>query len=140
MDIFEQLARDEGKKPSAYQDSLGYWTIGIGTCIDSRVGCGLTEAEIELLCSNRVQQAKKALADAFPWAAALDDARMGALVNMAYQMGIHRLSGFKKFLAALQAGDYAAAAKEMLDSLWAQEQSPARASRLSIQIQTGVWT
>ena len=47
MNIREQLHRDEGFIDHAYQDQLGYWTIGIGTCIDRRVvgdGISLEEA------------------------------------------------------------------------------------------------
>lgn len=32
----KQLIRDEGDVPYAYQDSLGYWTIGAGFLIDKR--------------------------------------------------------------------------------------------------------
>lgn len=35
-----QLRRDEGEKLYAYQDTLGYWTIGIGRLIDRRRGGG----------------------------------------------------------------------------------------------------
>ena len=35
MTQLEQLViGHEGKKKSAYQDSLGYWTIGVGRLID----------------------------------------------------------------------------------------------------------
>ena len=135
----DQLLRDEGKKSSAYQDGLGYWTIGVGTCIDAKKGCGLTDEEIMFLLRNRLSENEAALSRQFPWTDALDDVRRGALLNMVYQMGLHGLGEFHNFLAALQQGDYNKAAEEMLDSTWAKSQSPARAKRLSIQIQTGVW-
>lgn len=136
----EQLARDEDKKHSAYPDPLGYWTIGIGICIDSRKGCGLTDDEIDYIFQNRIRRAKTALSAAFPWTDALDEVRRGALLNMVYQMGLHGLGEFREFLAALQVRDYTAAAAKMLDSVWARSQSPDRAHRLSQQILTGQWT
>ena len=41
------------------------------------------------------------------------------------------LSGFGRMLAAMERGDYDTAAKEMLDSKWAKQDSPARARRLA---------
>ena len=41
------------------------------------------------------------------------------LLDMCYNLGQNRLSGFIKFLAALKVKDYSTAAKEMLDSRWA---------------------
>jgi lysozyme len=35
MDIKQQLIRDEGVVPCAYQDHLGYWTIGVGRLIEN---------------------------------------------------------------------------------------------------------
>ncbi len=46
-------------------------------------------------------------------------------------MGLNRLNGFVKFRQALQNRDYDKAAKEMLDSKWAREDSPARARRMA---------
>jgi lysozyme len=135
----DQLIRDEGSKRSAYQDSRGFWTIGIGTCIDERANCGLTSDEILLLFNNRVAIAKDTLVANFPWIAALDPVRIGALENMTFQMGAGGVAEFRYMLAALQKGDYPSAAGAMLDSSWAKVQSPARATRLSLQIQSGIW-
>jgi lysozyme len=134
----EQLARDEGKKSSAYPDSRGYWSIGIGTCIDARVGCGLTDDEIQYLFDNRVKQAEAALSSAFPWTDALDEVRRGALLNLTFNMGVRRLSGFTRFLAAAQQGDWTAAKAELLDSA-ADHQEPERISRLAEQLVSGTW-
>ena len=137
--IEEQLLADEGKKSSAYQDKYGYWTIGIGTCIDGRLGCGLTDEEQLYLLRNRVEQRKQAISQQWPWTDALDEVRLGVLVNMSYQMGLHGLGNFKQFLDALQRGDYSAAKEAMLDSLWARSEDSPRANRLALQIETGVW-
>jgi hypothetical protein len=44
-------------------------------------------------------------------------------------MGPPRMAGFKKFLAAIQAGEYSTAADEMANSRW-HIQVPARSDRL----------
>lgn len=135
-----QLRRDEGVKAAAYQDHLGFWTIGVGRLIDSRKpGAGLRPDEIDYLLKNdindRVQALTKALPMLFP---KLDEARQAVLLNMAFQMGTAGLLGFKSTLALVEAGKYAEAAEQMLKSKWAT-QTPARAKRLAEQMKTGEW-
>lgn len=137
--LSEQLRRDEDRRPSVYADSLGYWTIAIGICVDARVGCGLYDEEIDFIFENRKKKNEAALAAELPWTQSLDEARRGVLLNMAFQMGLHGLREFRQFLTALEAGDYQNAAAAMLDSKWAKHDSPARAQRLAEQILTGCW-
>lgn len=137
-DSYSQLKRDESEVLHAYQDHLGYWTIGVGILIDSRKGGGLLPEESEFIFRNRLRLIEAELADRIPWITKLDPARRGVLLNMAYQMGISGLMGFKKTLATVESGHYQKAAVEMLGSKWAQ-QTPARAHRLSQQMRTGDW-
>jgi lysozyme len=51
------------------------------------------------------------------------------IANMMFNLGRPRLSKFRKFLAAIEAEDWATAADEMGDSLWAR-QLPKRSGRL----------
>lgn len=50
----DDLFDDEGYRKSAYQDHLGFWTIGIGTLIDERKGAGITVDEAKYLLRNRL--------------------------------------------------------------------------------------
>jgi lysozyme len=134
----DSLTRDEGCKASAYPDSRGFWTIGIGTCIDARAGCSLTNDEILYLFNNRVLIAQAELAAKFPWTAALDPVRLGAMENLTFNMGVGGIAKFPKFLAAMQAGDWPTAKAELLNSL-ADHQEPDRIARLATQILLGVW-
>ena len=138
MDSYTQLKRDEGEVLHAYQDTLGFWTIGIGILIDKRKGGGLRPEESEFIFRNRLKLLDAELDDRLPWIAKLDPARRGVLVNMAFQLGVAGLLGFKNTLAMIQAGKYQDAAKAMLESKWAK-QTPARARRLSKQMETGSW-
>lgn len=134
----DSLIRDEGCKGSAYPDGRGFWTIGIGTCIDSRAGCALTNDEILYLFNNRLKLAQSSLAQEFPWTAALDLIRLGALENLTFNLGVRGLAKFPKFLAAVQQGNWAEAKAQLLDSL-ADHEEPDRIARLAAQIETGVW-
>ncbi len=139
MSIARQLRGDEGERPCAYQDHLGFWTIGIGRLIDDRKpGSGLRPDEIEYLFANDVRERVKALAERIAWFSRLDEARQGVLLNMSFQMGVDGLLKFTNTLALVERGEYAQAASNMLKSLWAQ-QTPARATRLAKQMNTGVW-
>lgn len=138
MDSYTQLKRDEGEKLHAYQDTLGFWTIGIGILIDQRKGGGLRPEESEFIFRNRLKLLDEELARVLPWLSKLDPARRGVPLNMAYQMGVTGLLGFKTTLALVSAGKYQEAAAQMLQSKWAK-QTPARAQRLSNQMATGVW-
>jgi lysozyme len=134
MELTEQLIRDEGIRLHPYRDTVGKLTIGIGRNLDD---IGITREEAIMLLQNDIATAKDQLLLQLPWVMELDDARRDALINMTFNLGIGHLLGFKKFLAALRAGDYQVASQEMLDSTWAQQVGP-RAHRLAVQIETGV--
>lgn len=134
--LTKELRRDEGVVPFAYQDHLGYWTIGVGRLIDKRKGGGLSDAEIDFLLSNDIDRFEKQVIDALPWYSRLDDVRQRVLVNMAFNLGIAGLLGFKNTLAMIERGDYAGAAKGMLNSKWATQVGE-RAKRLATMMETG---
>lgn len=113
-----QLRVDEGFVPHAYQDSLGYWTIGVGRLIDKRRGGGISEDEAEMLLTNDLAKTEGELLGELPWVARLDSARKQVLVNMAFNMGMPTLLTFRATLAAVQRGDYATAANQMVKSKW----------------------
>jgi lysozyme len=136
--LLRQLQRDEGFKEHAYQDHLGYWTIGFGRLIDERKGGHITLEEGLFLLNNDIDEKTEELLKRLPWVNDLDDARKGALVNMAFQMGVDGLLKFKNTLELIKNGKYKEASDAMLDSLWAK-QTPNRASRLSAQMKTGEW-
>ena len=138
MDLKEQLKRDEGVVNHAYEDSLGFTTIGVGRLIDVRRGGGLSPDEIDYLLNNDIKEKTAQVLAALPWASKLNEPRFAVLVNMAFQMGIGGLFKFKRMLGSVEDGQYGEAAAEMLDSTWAK-QTPERANRLATQMETGEW-
>lgn len=145
MNITLQLIRDEGVKLEPYMDCCGKpykqcdcaergnLTIGIGTNLEG----GITHNEAMLLCDQRLKKARLEISSAFPWTTGLDDVRYNVLVNLHYNMGLKRLSTFKKMLAALEAYEYHTASLELLDSNYARGVHKARAERLAVQLRTG---
>jgi lysozyme len=135
MNIIDQLKRDEGVRFKPYKDSVGKITIGVGRNLDD---VGIDAGEADLLLHNDVMRAGLALSTALPWTDALDEVRRAVLLNMAFNMGIHGLLSFKNTLALIQAGDYAGAAENMVQSKWAEQVGP-RAHRLALQMESGEW-
>ena len=136
--LIRSLRGEEGEVLTEYKDHLGYSTIGVGRLIDKRKGGGITKEESAYLLNNDIDKIIEQLDNRISWWKTLDEARRGVLVNMAFQMGVDGLLGFKNTLAMIQSGRYSDAAKGMLSSLWAK-QTPARAKRMSEQMRTGVW-
>lgn len=131
------LEREEGRVASAYQDHLGFWTIGVGRLIDNRKGGRLTNDEIDMLLANDIQRFVDAMRDWPSWQRVKDDpVRATALLSMCFQMGPVGLARFKTSLAAVANGAWATAAANLRNSLWAK-QTPARAKRVIAMIETG---
>ena len=138
MDLKQQLLREEGAESCAYQDSLGFWTIGVGRLIDARKGGGLSNDEIDFLLENDIKVKTREVLLALPWVPRLSEPRQAVLIGMAFQMGIGGLLKFKRALGSIEDGQYFEAAIEMLQSEWAK-QTPERANRLATQMETGEW-
>lgn len=134
----EMLSLHEGRVKHAYQDSLGYWTIGVGHLIDKRKGGYLPEPIIDLLLEHDITEHSRQLFTALPWVMELDEVRKSVLVDMAFNLGIAGLLGFKNTLAAVKEGRWEDAARGMLASKWAS-QVGGRAVRLADMMRTGRW-
>lgn len=128
----DDLRVDEGLRLTPYRDTRGVLTIGYGINLDQ----GITRVEAEMLLEGRVADRIGALTVTLPWFPTLAPARQRVLINMAYQLGVGGLLGFRHMLEALRRGDYELAADEMLDSDWAR-QTPARAQRLAQEMRAG---
>lgn len=138
-ELTRQLKGDEAVRPQAYQDHLGYWTIGVGRLIDARkLGSGLRPEEITFLLNNDIDDRINQLSRRLSWFQDLDSARQGVLLNMSFQLGVDGLLGFVNTLKLVEQGNYSEAADNMLLSKWAA-QTPARAKRMAEQMRTGIW-
>lgn len=128
--VAEDLKRDEGWVPHAYQDHLGYWTIGYGFLIDERKGGRLPKHIGNQWLQWEIEQRWRELTDAEPWLDDQPEDVQRALANMAYQLGVSGVLRFRKMLAALRSGDREKAAEEMINSKW-HAQTPERCERLA---------
>lgn len=135
MFLRAQLMRHEGLRLKPYLDTVGKMTIGYGRNLDD---VGLARDEAAYLLDGDIDRAVKGLLARWPWVLEVDAVRQSVLVNMAFNLGLERLAGFKLTLQAIQQGRYSAAADHMLDSKWAG-QVGIRAVELAAQMKTGQW-
>jgi lysozyme len=131
--LIRELVRDEDLRTKPYRCTAGKLTIGIGRNLDD---VGISTDEAYFLARNDVVKVVAELGRELPWWKDLDETRQRVLANMAFNLGIHGLLGFKNTLALIQAGKYLEAAQAMLSSKWAKQVGP-RAERLALMMRDG---
>lgn len=148
-----ELVRDEGLRLKPYRCTAGKLTVGVGRNLDdvgistveadamgiTAAGCGsrgVTYEQAMALLDSDIARVERDLDRRLPWWRGLDPVRQRVLVNMGFNLGITRLLGFRNTLRFVELGDYAHAASNMLQSLWAR-QVGARAVRLADMMETG---
>jgi lysozyme len=131
--LIRELTRDEGLRLKPYRCSAGKLTIGIGRNLDD---VGISHGEAEIMLRNDIARAEADLDRDLPWWKTLDEVRRRVLVNMAFNLGIRGLLGFKNTLELVRTGRYLDAAQHMLDSKWAKQVGP-RAVRLATMMRDG---
>jgi len=127
------VSQHEGLRLKPYRDSVGIWTIGYGRNLQD---VGIRQDEARLMLENDLTVAMNDARFLFDDFAALTPNRQRVLVDMAFNLGRTRLAGFKAMWAALERGDYHAAAAEMKDSRWARQVGN-RADRLARMMKEG---
>lgn len=111
----ELIRRHEGYRKYPYKDTVNKLTIGYGTNLEDR---GLSVKEAVALMETDVYRLGEALDEQF-FFQGLSDARKAVIIDMAYNLGLKGLYGFKRMIRALEEKNYGLAAKEMMDSKWA---------------------
>lgn len=128
----EFIRQAEGWRSVMYADSVGIPTVGYG----HNMLVPIPRVVGELLLDEDLKNAETSLKVMIPWTSDLDDVRHAALVEMVFNMGIHRVMEFKKMLYAVANKQWEKAATEMLDSRWAR-QVGSRAERLANWMRSG---
>lgn len=137
-----ELRRDEGVKSTIYLDSKGIPTVGVGhNCktspLPAKWQCPLSDDQINQLLNHDLQIVFAGLDLHIPWWRNVDEVRQRVLANMAFNMGVADLLGFKCTLAAAQRGAYVTASAAMKQSAWFREVGD-RAVRLCSAMESGV--
>ena len=114
----EMLVRHEGEVNHAYQDSEGYWTIGIGHLIDKRKGGKISHKISMLILDDDIAEKLGQCERAFDWFDELSEIRKIVILSMVFNLGIDGFKKFKKTIKYIENDEFEEASKEMLDSAW----------------------
>jgi lysozyme len=135
-ELREELKEDEGCKYEIYLDHLGLPTFGIGHLVTEwdeeygkPVGTPVSEERVNNCFKVDVEGTISECQKLFNNFDDLPEEVQKICANMMFNMGRPRLSGFKKFIAALENKDWQECAVQMEDSRW-HKQVTNRANRL----------
>jgi len=135
-ELREELKEDEGCKYEIYLDHLGLPTFGIGHLVTEwdeeygkPVGTPVSEERVNNCFKVDVEGTISECQKLFNNFDDLPKEVQKICANMMFNMGRPRLSGFKKFIAALENKDWQECAVQMEDSRW-HKQVTNRANRL----------
>jgi lysozyme len=125
--IIEKIKMEEGDKARMYKCPAGKWTIGAGINLEAQE---MPQEVRDLWLQHILSGLHFSMLRDVPSYCGNpdDDAADLVLLDMAYQMGVKGLLGFKKMNDAIGVEDYQLAANELLDSNYAR-QTPNRANR-----------
>ena len=132
--LIAELRRDEGVEYMPYLDTMGIPTVGVGhnlraVPLPKIWTYPLSDEQVDTVLAADLVEVFVQLDDKLPWWRKLDYERQRVICNMAFNLGINGLLGFKNTLAAVEHGRYSAAGAGMAASKWAT-QVGARADRL----------
>ena len=127
MSLIENIKAHEGFSERIYKDSVGKPTVGYGFLV-----AALSPDELKLngdkiepmsrevaekILNLKVAKLQKRVFQCLPWLTDKPQNVQDTLVEMAYQLGLAGLLGFRHTLGCIEAGDYAQAERNLRASL-----------------------
>jgi lysozyme len=113
LKLHKLIELDEGFRQFVYHDSKNVLTIGYGFNLESD---GLPRPIADLWLDFKLAAIESELNTTLPLYGLLNDVRRIVLLDIAFNCGVEGLMGFRQMIAALTAGDYETASKEILNS------------------------
>ena len=147
-ELIESVKQGEGFRNRVYKCTGGFDTCGYGynleanpllldkAVIEAIYAKGITKQAASDLLTRCLRAIELKIPNELPWFSDLDPVRRDVLSNMAYNLGINGLLGFRNTLGYIKIGQYEKASQGMLHSKWAK-QVKGRAKKLSEQMRTG---
>lgn len=135
-DAAADIDADEGSRLKVYDDAtgkpvvpgytlVGHPSIGIGRALDTN---GISLDEQAILLANDMRTVEAGLDREIPWWRQQPSWVQRAMIEIAFQMGVHGEALFIEGLSALRIRDYITARAAFTNSAWARKY-PARAGR-----------
>ena len=122
----DMVKEHEGLRTDVYKDSKGLPTVGYGHLVDGgspedirdlEIGDTITEKRANQLFEMDFKHHKKAAQQIPGWSKGNKEQK-AALIDLTFNMGPAWYKGFPKFSAALEAGNFEEAGKQLVDSDW----------------------
>lgn len=127
MSLLENIKAHEGFRDHIYKDSVGKPTVGYGFLVavlspdELKLNGGkaepMSKEVAEKILNLKVARLRKRVPECLPWLASKPQSVQDTILEMAYQLDIAKLLGFKYTLQCIEAGNYAQAAKNLRASL-----------------------
>jgi lysozyme len=134
--LVNRLVKEEGYRQFPYRCTADKLTIGIGRNIQER---GISLDEAKYLAHTDINNSICELLEHVNNYEELNYARQIVLIDMCFNLGITQFLKFRKFIAAVENGEFEKASEEMLDSLWAKQVGE-RATKLAEIMKTGIYS
>ena len=127
MSLLENIKAHEGFRDHIYKDSLGKATIGYGFLVaalspdELKLNGGkiepMNKEVAEKILNSKVAKLQKRLFQCLPWLGSKPQNVQDTLIEMAYQLGLAGLMGFRHTLGCIEAENYAQATRNLRASL-----------------------
>lgn len=127
MSLIENIKAHEGFRDHIYKDSVGKPTVGYGFLVaalspdELKLNGGkaepMSKEVAEKILNLKVAKLRKRVPECLPWLASKPQSVQDTILEMAYQLDIAKLLGFKYTLQCIEAGNYAQAARNLRASL-----------------------
>ena len=147
MTAAELVQKHEGCRLVPYTDTPGHVTVGWGHNCDAMPldpslylpdGSITQETADSVFSDDLVRATVPLINNCTPWYQSLGPVRQAVLQDLSFNMGWPTLSTFKTFLGCVSAGNYQAAADDLLGTLWAR-QVGIRATEDAALMASGAW-
>lgn len=117
-ELSNHIKEYEGFSRLVYECTSGYATIGYGRNVEQ---VGISKDEADVMLNNDIAQCLKELRGIMNRFDELPDKAQLVLVDMCYNLGLSKLLNFENMLDAIDAGNWAKASEELLDSRYAKQ-------------------
>jgi GH24 family phage-related lysozyme (muramidase) len=144
QNLLNYIKKHEGFKLSAYKDTKGIWTIGVGFNLQQPgadgllnlanapssqeliSGTQLTDSQVDSLLALTVNSSILSAKKIFNNFNTLSDNQQMVLVDLTFNLGAHTLSQFTTFIGLIEQSKFAEASSDILTTAYAK-QVPSRA-------------
>lgn len=133
--LTSDVKQAESCRLTAYQDSLGFWTVGYGHRVPGPCVWSQDQADKQLVLDLSNAEGQAAVLP--EWRFLDTDARQNAVAELVFNMGYSHWRMFAKTRHAICVQDWSGAHDGLLNSVWATEVHDERAHRLADYLLTG---